>query len=106
MPKMMVKGSYNVEGARGLMKEGGTGRRTTIKKLVEGLGGSLEAFYFAYGETDVFAIVDLPDAATGIALSIAANTSGALRVSTVPLITPEEMDAATKKSIAYRAPGA
>lgn len=106
MPKYMVQASYNAEGAKGLIKEGGSGRRAAVQKLIESMGGKVEAFYFAYGEYDAFVIVDLPDAASGLAVSLAVNASGALRLSTVPLITPEEMDAAAKKSVAYRAPGA
>jgi uncharacterized protein with GYD domain len=106
MPKFMVKASYNADGTRGLIKEGGTGRRAAVQKLIESLGGKVEAFYFAYGEYDVYVIIDLPDAAAGLALSLAINASGAVRLSTVPLITPEEMDAASKRSVAYRAPGA
>jgi len=106
MPKILVKASYNADGIRGLIKEGGTGRRAAVQKLIEGLGGKVEAFYFAYGEYDAYVIVDLPDAAAGLAVSLAVNASGALRLSTVPLITAEEMDAASKKSVAYRAPGA
>lgn len=106
MPKFMVKASYSAEGARGLMKEGGTGRRAAVQKLIESLGGKVEAFYFAYGDYDAYVITDFPDAAAGLALSLAVNASGAVRLSTVPLITPEEIDAASKKSVAYRAPGA
>jgi uncharacterized protein with GYD domain len=106
MSKYMIKASYAADGVRGLIKEGGTGRRSAVQKLIEGIGGKLEAFYFAYGDADAYVIVDVPDAATGIALSLAVNASGAVRVSTIPLITPEEMDAASKKSIPYRAPGA
>ena len=106
MPKFMIKASYQIEGIRGLAKEGGSGRRAAVQKLIEGIGGKLEAFYFAYGEDDAYVIVDVPDATAGIALSLAVNSSGAVRVSTVPLITPEEMDAASKKTVAYRAPGA
>jgi uncharacterized protein with GYD domain len=106
MPKFMIKASYAAEGVRGLIKEGGTGRRAAVQKVIEGIGGKLEAFYFAYGDADAYVIADVPDAATGIAVSLAVNASGAVRVSTIPLITPEEMDAASKKSISYRAPGA
>ena len=106
MPKFMVKALYTSEGTRGLMKEGGTARRAAIQKLVEGLGGKMEAFYFAYGDDDAVVIVDLPDATSGLALSLAANASGAIRLATVPLITPEEFDVAAKKTVAYRAPGA
>jgi uncharacterized protein with GYD domain len=101
-----VKASYNTEGVKGLMKEGGTGRAAAIKKLIEGIGGTMEAFYFAYGEADAYVLVDLPDESSGIALSLAVNASGAVRLSTIPLITAEQMDAACKKSVAYRAPGA
>jgi uncharacterized protein with GYD domain len=105
MPKFMVKASYMPEGIRGVMKEGGTGRRAAVQKVIESLGGKLEAFYFAYGESDAYVIVDMPDAASGLAISLATNASGVVRTSTVPLITCEEMDAATKKSVSYRAPG-
>ena len=78
--------------------------------LAQGLrvrsGGKVEAFYYAYGEDDAFIIMDLPDVSTGLAISLTVNASGAVRVSTVPLITPEELDAASKKGVKYRAPGA
>jgi len=106
MAKFLMKTSFTPEGAKGLVKEGGSGRRASIQKLIEGLGGKVEAFYFAYGEHDAYAIADLPDTATVVALSLAVNASGAVRLSTVPLITPEEMDAAAKKSVGYRPPGA
>ena len=106
MPKFMIKASYTAEGARGLLKEGGTGRRATVQKLVEGIGGKVEAFYFAYGQDDAYVIIDVPDAESGLAVSLAVNASGAVRLSTIPLITPEEIDAAAKKSVQYRAPGA
>jgi uncharacterized protein with GYD domain len=106
MPKLMFKASYTVDGVRGLQKDGGTGRRAAVQKLLESLGGRLESFYFVYGEDDAIGIVDVPDAATGIALSLAVNASGAVRLSLVSLITPEEMDVACKRPVAYRAPGA
>ena len=106
MPKFLIKASYTSDGVRGLLKEGGTARRAAVVKLIEGLGGRLESFYYAYGENDAYVISDLPDAATGIAISLAVNATGAARLSTIPLITPEEIDSACKKSVGYRAPGA
>jgi uncharacterized protein with GYD domain len=106
MPKYLVTGRYNAPaGVQGLLKEGGTGRRDAVAKLIEGLGGKLESMYFAYGENDVYAIVDAPDAATMTALSLNINASGAVSLTTVPLITPEEVDLAVKKQVGYRAPG-
>lgn len=106
MPKFMLKASYTTEGTRGLLKDGGSARRAVVQKLMEGIGGKLEAFYYAYGDDDAYLIVDVPDATSGLAVSMAVNASGAVRLSTIPLITPEEMDAACKKSVTYRAPGA
>ena len=104
--KFMIQASYTAEGARGLLKDGGSARRAVVQKMVEGAGGTLESFYYAYGNHDVVAISDMPDAASALALSMAVNASGAVRLSTTPLITPEEIDAASKKSMTYRAPGA
>jgi uncharacterized protein with GYD domain len=106
MPKMLIKASYSSEGAKGLLKEGGTSRRAAVQKAVEGLGGKVDAFYYAYGEADAYIIVDLPDATSGIALSLTVNATGAVHISTIPLITPEEIDQATKRKPKYRAPGA
>lgn len=102
----MIKVLYTTEGARGLLAEGGTARRAATQKLIESIGGKVEAFYFAYGEDDAYVITDVPDATSGLAVSLAVNASGAVRLSTIPLITPEEVDVACKKSVPYRAPGA
>ena len=106
MSKFMLKASYNSDGVRGLIKEGGSKRRAVVQKMIEGMGGKLEAFYYAWGADDVFIIADLPDEKAGIALSLAVNASGAVRLTTIPLITPEEIDAAAKKTVKYKAPGA
>ena len=106
MPKFLLKATYTSDGAKGLLKEGGTKRRAAVQKIIEAAGGKLEAFYYAYGDDDAFIIVDLPDAMAGLAISLTVNASGVVRLSSLPLITPEEVDAASKKSIEYRAPGA
>ena len=105
MPKFLIKASYNPDGVRGLLKEGGSKRRAAVQKVVESMGGTLDAFYYAYGPDDAVIIADLPDASAGIALSLTVNATGAVRLSTTPLISPEEIDAATKKTVKYRAPG-
>ena len=106
MPRFLMKASYTTEGVRGLLSEGGTSRRATIEELARNLGGSVEAFYFAFGEDDVYVIADVPDNATAVAVSAAVNASGAARLTMVPLLTAEEVDAATQKAVDYRAPGA
>ncbi len=106
MARFLITGSYTAEGTKGLLVEGGSGRKAVIQKALQGLGGKLEAMYYAYGETDVILIADVPDAVSGLALSLAANASGTVNVKTTPLITIEEIDAACKKSVAYRGAGA
>jgi uncharacterized protein with GYD domain len=106
MPKYLFEASYTAEGAKGLIRDGGSKRRAAIEALTKELGGRVEAFYFAYGDADAFVIVDLPDSASATAVSLAVATSGAVRVKTIVLITPEEVDHAVKKTVHYRAPGA
>lgn len=105
MPKYLLQGSYTMEGIKGLLKDGGSKRRQAVEQAIKGLGGQLEAFYFAFGETDAFGIADAPDNVSAAALSLAITASGAAHVKTTVLLTPEEMDRATKKTISYRPPG-
>jgi uncharacterized protein with GYD domain len=105
MAKYLVTADYKSKGTAGVLKEGGSGRRAAVKHAIEALGGKMEAFYFAYGHVDAYVICDMPDPINGIALSLAVNASGAVVVNTIPLITPEDVDAAAKKAVAYRAPG-
>jgi uncharacterized protein with GYD domain len=105
MPKYLVNASYTQTGVQGILKEGGSSRRDFIAKLLADLGGSLEAFYFAFGDTDVVAIADLPDNEAVAALSMAVGASGAVRVTTTVLLEPEQIDAATKRTVQYRPPG-
>ena len=105
MAKFLVRASYTADGAKGIQSGGGTSRRDAIAKMAEGLGGSLESFYFAFGDTDAFVVLDLPDNRTAAAASIAVNTSGGATSDVVVLLTPEEIDEAAKLSVDYRPPG-
>ena len=105
MPKYLFEARYSPEGAIGLAKEGGTGRRDAVKKHLEDVGGKLESMYFALGEIDCFVIVDLPDNVSAAALSLAVNESGLIASRTIVLLTPEEMDRAGKTKVHFRGPG-
>jgi uncharacterized protein with GYD domain len=105
MPKYLFLGSYTAEGASGLRKDGGTKRRQVAEGLVKEAGGKLEAFYFSFGDSDVAIIAELPDSASSVAVSLAVNASGITQIKTIPLITVEEMDVASKKKLDYRPPG-
>lgn len=106
MPKYLIQGSYTAEGAKGLAREGGSKRRAVVEEAIKKAGGTMEAFYYAFGDADVYAIFDLPDTASAVALSLAVNASGAVSLKTTPLFSVEEMDEAAKRQVAYRAPGA
>ena len=105
MGKYMFEAHYTVEGAKGVAKEGGSARRAAVEKSIASVGGRLEAFYFAFGGSDAFVIADLPDNVSAAAMALAVNQSGMASTKTVVLLTPEEMDAAGKKSVSYRPPG-
>jgi uncharacterized protein with GYD domain len=105
MPKYLFQASYTEAGLKGLLKEGGSKRREAVEQTVKGLGGTLEAFYYAFGDRDVFAIADLPDDVSTTAFSLMVNAAGTAKVKTIVLITPEEVDQAVKKSVDYRPPG-
>jgi uncharacterized protein with GYD domain len=106
MPKYLFTGSYTAEGAHGLLREGGTARRAATAKLVASLGGKLEEYYFGFGSDDFYLIADLPGNEAAAAAALTAGATGAISTRTIVLITPEEVDAATKLSPTYRAPGA
>ena len=105
MAKFLIQGSYTAEGAKGLIKEGGTGRKAAVQKALEGLGGKLDSIYYTFGADDVIVICDMPDTISGLALSLAVNASGTVRISTTPLLSVEDVDAACKKTVSYRPAG-
>jgi uncharacterized protein with GYD domain len=105
MPKYLIQGSYSEQGLKGLLKEGGSKRREAVEQSTKGMGGRLEAFYYAFGSDDFVIIVDLPSNVDAAALSLDAKASGAVESRITVLIPPEEVDQATKKTVEYRPPG-
>jgi uncharacterized protein with GYD domain len=105
MPKYLVAASYTPEGLRGLAKDKASGRHTAAQKALAGIGGKLEAMYFAFGETDVFIVFDCPDNVSAASISLAVSATGLIKSKTVPLLTIEEVDQALSKSISFSPPG-
>ncbi len=105
MPKYLFHGSYTPEGFKGLLDEGGSKRREAAEQALKSVGGTLEAFYFSFGEDDFYIIVDLPDNVSTTAVSFVGNVSGSFSIKTIVLLTPEEVDEAIKKSVDFRPPG-
>lgn len=105
MPKYLLKASYNADGVRGVMKDGGSKREAAARALVKSLGGKVECFYFCHGDADAVVICDFPDAPSALAGVMAVNASGLVTASTTPLITAKEMDEAAAKTGKYKGPG-
>jgi uncharacterized protein with GYD domain len=104
MPKFLVRGSYSPEGAKGLLKEGASGRKEAVEKMVSGAHGKIEAFYYSFGEDDVVLIIDLPDNKAAASISLAVNSTGMVSIKSTPLMTMAEIDEACKATVNYRAP--
>ena len=105
MPKYLYQASYTPEGIRGLVRDGGTKRRVAVERLVEGVGGKLESMYFAFGDSDVYAIIDAPDNVSASRAALTVGATGAVNVKTTVLLTPEDVDQATQQSVSYTPPG-
>ena len=105
MPKYLVQASYTGDGVQGLRQEGGSARRAAVEKACASVGGKLDAFYYAFGDTDVVTIIDLPDNVTAAGVALLIGASGRVDIKTTVLLTPEEIDAAVKVGGDYRPPG-
>jgi uncharacterized protein with GYD domain len=104
MPKYLVRASLTPEGVKGTLNEGGTARRAAIQRNAESLGCLMEAYYYAFGDDDIYAIFEAPDNVTAAASSMIVSASGIAHVKTVVLLTPEEIDEVSKKRGDYVPP--
>ena len=107
MVKYLSIFTYSPDGAKGMLKEKATAREAAARKAFESAGGKLEAFYWAgSGEVTGVTISEFPDAATGAALTLKLNSSGAFsEFNAIQLISSSDVDRALEKSISYRPPG-
>jgi uncharacterized protein with GYD domain len=106
MAKYLIKVTLTQAGAKGTMAEGGSKRREAVDELFRSVGGHVEAFYYGFGEDDVYGIVDVPDNVSAAAASLLVSSAGTGHIATIPLLTPEEMDEVARKGGTYRPPGA
>lgn len=106
MPKYLLRSQFTTEGMKGLMKEGGTARREAVERTIQSLGGRFESMHWAFGENDTYIIADMPSNVSAATMGMAISATGAVRVNTVVLLTPEEIDEAVRQKTEYRAPGA
>ena len=105
MPKYLIEARYTLDGLKGVQSAGGSSRSDAVKQLADSVGGSLESFHFAFGDSDVYVIVDLPGNEAAAAVAMTVGATGAVSTKTTVLLTPEEVDTAAKQSVDYRPPG-
>ena len=105
MSKYLLHGSYTEEGLKGLLKDGGSKRRQAAEQVVQSVGGTVEAYYFAFGDNDFYLIADLPDNVSATALTLAGNSTGTINAKVTVLLTPEEVDESAKRTVDFRPAG-
>jgi uncharacterized protein with GYD domain len=83
-------------------------RRSAATQYIEAVGGTLQGFWYAFGEHDAYALYEAPDNVAMAANSLAIAAGGALSsMETIVLLTVEETLTALQQaaSITYRPPG-
>lgn len=105
MPKYLIEASYTADGLKGVLAKGGSSRRDVVQTMASELGGSLESFYFAFGDADAYVTLDMPDNVSVAAATMTVSATGAATAKTTVLLTPEEIDEAAKQSVNYVPPG-
>ena len=83
-------------------------RATVVRGLVESVGGSLECYYWMFGQYDGMAIVEMPDSHTYAAAALAIISSGAFtHFETHELLEADDLPviAERARSIVYQPPG-
>ena len=105
MAKYLIVANYTVAGMKGVIDKGGTARREAVEKSVADLGGTVESFYFGFGDADAYVTLDMPDNISAAAVSMTVGASGMVSTRTVVLLTPEEIDRAAQMKVPYRPPG-
>jgi uncharacterized protein with GYD domain len=107
MPLYLMRFSYTPKTWSRLV-ENPEDRRAAAREYIETVGGSLQGFWYGFGEYDGYALFEAPDAVSMAGVVIAISSGGALRtVETTQLFTVEELLEALRAagSVKYRRPG-
>lgn len=100
MPHFLIQASYTPEAVAKLVANP-QDRFDSIRGPVEKLGGRILHMYFAFGESDIILITEMPENVSAAALSLAASAGGSLRACrTTPLMTNAEGIEAMRKAAA------
>ena len=104
MSKYLLTANYTIEGLKGVREKGAKSRADVVGEMIRGVGGTMESFHFAFGDTDVFIVADLPDDESAAAIALNVSSAGGATTSIVKLLTVEQADAALGISVAYTPP--
>lgn len=107
MPHYLIRFSQTGE-AWAKLVQNPEDRREAVRAAAEAIGGKLHGYWYAFGESDGYVLVEAPDSVSAAAVSVLASSSGRFSsIETTVLLTVEEMLEALKKakSLPYRPPG-
>src|SRR4051794_18691766 len=105
MPKYLLRVNYTLDGVKGVLAKGGSARKAAASAAAKSAGGKVESFYFAFGDTDVYVVADMPDNTAAAALALTVSGGGGATVDTTVLIPVEEIDKAAEANVKYKPPG-
>ena len=108
MALFLFRFSYAPEAWAALIEHPQDRRDMLASRIFGTFGGRLQGFWYAFGEQDGFALVELPDTVSAAAASAAVAATGSFRsLEATVLLTVDEMVEALEKAreFAYRAPG-
>jgi uncharacterized protein with GYD domain len=98
MPHFLVQVGYNSRGLAALVKEP-QDRIEKVTPAIEALGGRVESAYYAFGDSDIILICEMPDNSSAAAFALAVGAGGTVSsYKTTVLLTSDEAVQAMRKA--------
>jgi uncharacterized protein with GYD domain len=98
MPLYLTQVAYTQESWQALIKNP-QDRIDAIRPAIKKLGGKVVSGYFSFGDYDIVAITEMPDAVSAAAVAIAFAAGGSCKtLKTTPLLSAAEGLEAMKKA--------
>lgn len=106
MTYYLIQASYTAQAIAAMVKNP-QDRAAAVKPMIERAGGKLHGLWFAFGDSDIVAIAEMPNHVSAAAISMAIGATGAMSsYRSTPLMTSGEAVEAMQKaaSVSYQAP--
>jgi uncharacterized protein with GYD domain len=106
MTHYLIQASYTSQAIAAMVKNP-QDRADAVRPMIERAGGKLHGLWFAFGESDIVAIAEMPDDVSAAAISMAIGATGAMsNYRSTPLMSSGEAVEAMRKaaSMGYQAP--